>query len=260
MRHIHRRNPPLTLIASLFLLFCLGGCGHMAFGTKTPLDVSGPVSVDVVTFAGDVTVRSTGDAPGTPGVLVKPQSTHAFHRMGDAQASLEDIDWSVETVEENGRTIVRIRATTLYPESGLQRLHVTVNAPLIDGVRVDTSLGDVDLSEISGPIDVSTTRGDVDIVTGASLDDSVNVATTEGDIDLRAGAGTSGRLDAFTIDGRVICKVPTGKLRIHGRSSDRTMQGVINDGDRPITLRTNDGTIRIVVKKHPHRQSSFDID
>ena len=260
MRHIPVGNLYLGLMTPLFLLACLGGCGHMAFGTRTPLDVAGPVSVDVATFAGDVTIRSTGDAPGTPGVLVKPQSTHSFHRMGDAQASLKDIDWSVETVEENGRTIVRVRATTLYPESGLQRLHVTVTAPHIDGVRVDTSLGDVDLSEMSGPIDVNTTRGDVSIVTGESLVDSINVATNEGGITLRAGPGTSGRLDAFTIDGRVICKVPKGKLRIHGRSSDRTMQGVINDGDQPITLRTNDGTIRIVVKKYPHRQSSFDFD
>ncbi len=260
MRTIHGGHPSFTLLAFLLLTVCLGGCGHMAFGTRTPLDIKGPVSVDVVTFAGDVTIRSTGDAPGTPGVLVKPQATHSFHRMGEAQASLKDIDWSVETVVENGRTIVRVRATTLYPESGLQRLHVTVNVPDIDGVRVDTRLGDVDLSEITGPIDVNTTRGDVAIVTGQSLDDSINVSTTEGDITLRAGSGTSGRLDAFTIDGRVICKVPSGKLRVHGRSSDQTMQGVINDGDQPITLRTNDGTIRIIVKKYPHRQGSFDID
>ena len=260
MRSNHGRHPSVRLLASLLLMASLGGCGHMAFGTKTPLDIKGPVSVDVVTFAGDVTIRSTGDAPGDASVLVKPQSTHAFHRMGDAQASLKDIDWSVETVEENGRTIIRIRATTLYPESGLQRLHVTVNSPDIDGVRVDTTLGDVDLSEITGPIDVNSTRGDVDIVTGKALDDSINVSTTEGDITLRAGTGTRGRLDAFTIDGRVVCKVPKGKLRVHGRSSDRTMQGVINDGEQPVVLRTNDGTIRIVIKKYPHRQSSFDFD
>ena len=260
MPSIRGRHPFGSLLASLFLMAAMSGCTHMAFGTKTPLDIKGPVSVDVVTFAGKVTIRATGDAPGTPSVLVKPQSTHSFHRMGDAQASLKDIDWSVETVQENGRTVVRIRATTLYPESGLQRLHVTVTAPQIDGVRVETSLGDVDLSEIEGPVDVKTTRGDVSIVTGIGLDESVNVSTTQGDITLRAGPETSGRLDAFTVDGRVVCKVPKGKLRVHGRSSDRTMQGVINDGDQPITLRTNDGTIRIVVKKYPHRQGSFDFD
>ena len=246
------------VLAAAFLL--MGGCGHAVFGTRMPLELSGPVSVDVVTFAGKVTITSTGDAPGEPYVYVRPRATHSIHRMGDAKASLKDIDWSVETVEENGRTVIRVRATTLYPESGMQRLHVTVSVPDIDGINVSTRLGAVDVRDVQGPINIDTTRGDVDIVTNRPIHGPVTVTTTDGDITFRAPPGTKGRLDAFTADGRVVCSVRDEKLRVHGRSGDRTMQGVINDGEEPLTFRTNDGTIRIVVKKNPYQQASFLFD
>lgn len=261
MKHSRRHRQP-ALLAFLAASACLllGGCAQTVFGTRKPLDVTGPISVDVVTFAGEVTIQATGDAPGEPYVYVRPRATHSIHRMGDAQASLDDIDWSIETLEEGGRTVLRIRATTLYPESGLQRLHVTVSAPHIDGVNVSTTLGDVDLSEVEGPISVETTRGDVSIVTGRPLAEAVSVTTTDGDITFRAPPGTSGRLDAFTADGRVVCSVRDEKFRVHGFSNDQSMQGVINDGQSPLVFRTNDGTIRIVVKKHPHQQASFLFD
>ena len=254
------RQPVLLVLLAISSLLLMGGCGHAVFGTRTPLDLSGPVSVDVVTFAGEVTIQSTGDAPGKPYVYVRPRATHSFHRMGDAQASLKDIDWSIETVEEGGRTVLRVRATTLYPESGMQRLHVTVSAPQIDGLNVSTSLGAVDVRDVKGPINIDTTRGDVYIVTNRPLHGPISVTTTDGDITLRAPPGTRGRLDAYTADGRVICNIRDEKFRVHGRSGDQTMQGIVNDGDEPMTFRTNDGTIRIVVKKNPYQQASFVID
>ena len=256
-RHLIPRHALWLLLVIATAMTLLGGCAHSTFGTRTPLDVSGPVSVDIATFGGDVTIRSTGDAPGQAYVLVRPEATHSVHRMTDAQTSLEDIDWSIETVEEDGHTTIRIRGTTLYPESGLQRLHVTIATPYIDGVRARTRLGDVDVLDVDGPIDIDTTRGDVSIVTDRSLHGPITAMTTDGDITIRAAPGTRGRLDGFTAKGRVICSVPDGKLRVHGRSGDQTLQGVINDGDEPFTLRTNDGTIRVVVKQYPYQQSSF---
>ncbi|MCH2132701.1 MAG: DUF4097 domain-containing protein [Phycisphaerales bacterium] len=260
------RQPPTSRCTRLLMaaiagtMLLLGGCTHFAFGTRTSLEVDGPVVVDIVTFAGDVTIRSTGNAPGEPYVLVKPSATHGFHRMGDAQASLDEIDWSVETVEEGGRTVVRVRADTLYPESGMQRLHVTVSAADVDGLRVKTRLGDVDVLDIQGPIDIDTTRGDISIVTNRPLHGPISAMTTEGDITLRAPPQTSGRLDFFTGDGRVTCSVPDSKLRVTGRTGERSFQGILNDGHEPITLRTNDGRVRVVVKTYPYQQSSLLFD
>jgi hypothetical protein len=247
-------------LLSLLAPWCLSGCTHMAFGTRTAVDVQGPVQVDIVTFAGDVTVTSTGDSTGSPHVLVKPLALHGIHRMGDAKASLADIDWSIATTQEGGRTVLRVRATTKYPNSGLQRLHITVAVPDVDGLIVKTTLGDVDVVDVAGPIDINTTRGFVSIVTHRPLHGPISVMTTEGGITLRAPPGTSGRLDAFTADGVVTTNIRQGRFIVSGRVGDQSMQGVINNGTEPIVLRTNDGKIRVVVKDNPTQQASFIFD
>ena len=233
------------------------GCTPTGFGTQKNLEVSGPVAVDIVTFAGDVEVISTEDGGETPYVIINPQSLHALHRFETAAASLEDISWDIEVVKEGGRDVVRIRVSTLYPEPELQRVHVTVGLPEIDGTRVKTRLGSVELYEISGPIDVESTKGDVEIVTMKPLHGPISAVTTDADIQLRMPPGSSGRLDCYSGDGRIISSVPDARLRVQGRSNDLVLDAILNDGTEPIVLRTNDGTIRVIVRKNPYQQSSL---
>ena len=44
---------------------------------------------------------------------------------------------------------------------------------------------------------------------------------------------------------------------MQGRSNDQILDAILNDGTSPIVLRTNDGTIRVIVKKNPYEQSSL---
>ena len=233
------------------------GCTTPSFGTRKTLEVSGPAAVDIVTFAGDVKVVATGNSGVTPYVLITPASLHALHRYEAAAASLEEVSWDVEVVNEGGRDVVRIRTSTVYPEPELQRVHVTVGLPEIDGTRVKTRLGSVELQEIRGPIDIESTRGDLEIVTLKPLHGPISAVTTDGDIQLRMPPGSSGRLDCYSGDGRIISSVPDARLQVLGRTNDQILDAILNDGMEPIVLRTNDGTIRVIVKKNPYQQSSL---
>ena len=247
--------PVISLLLPMMVL--AGGCTTSGFGTRKTLEVSGSVAVDVVTFGGDVKVIATGRRQVTPFVLITPESHHAIHRNDEARASLEEIDWDIEVVNEGGRDVVRIRTSTLYREPALQRVHVTVGVPELDGIRVKTRLGHVEINESTGPIDIETTKGDIEIVTTKPAHGPISAVTTDGDIQLRVPPGSSGRLDCYTGDGRIISSVPTGRLQVQGRSNDQILDAILNDGTSPIVLRTNDGTIRVIVKKNPYEQSSL---
>ena len=254
------RRPWFRFPAILGSIVVLSGCVHPDFGTRTRLDLSGPVLVDVSTFAGDVNIRSTGDAPGEPYVYVKPMSKYAAHRHDEGRARLSDIDWSVEVSREQDPPVIRVRASTFEHEQQRQRLHVTVSAPSIEGVRVRTRLGDIDVDRASGPMDLETTDGDIDILADRPLDGPLTAVTTDGDIQLRTPPGTRGRLDFFTGDGRVVSRITRGSTRVQGRNDDRSFQAVLNEGLEPFVLRTNDGMIRFMVKPSPRAQSSQLLD
>ena len=185
---------------------------------------------------------------------------YAAHRTAEGWARLKDINWSVEVSRDQDPPVVRVRASTLKADEERQRLHVTVSAYAVDGVRVRTQHGDVDIDQASGAMDIETSRGDIYILADRPLHGPITALTTDGDIELRAPSGTSGRLDFFTGDGRVISKINSGQVRVRGRNDDRSLQAVLNDGLQPFVLRTNDGIIRFVVKPFPRAYSSQLLD
>ncbi|MGC4997104.1 DUF4097 family beta strand repeat-containing protein [Streptomyces sp. DT195] len=69
------------------------------------------------------------------------------------------------------------------------------------GVRLTAIDGDVEIGRLGGPVEISTTRGDIRIA--EALRGTVVLRTKSGDISVAAATGVSAALDAATDHGRV---------------------------------------------------------
>ena len=92
---VSRRLPPILLLP---LALAAAGCLSPTV-TDEPLvlGAAGPVSVDVDSFRGDVTITVDPDAAGAT-VRVIRAASHGAQRGGEARASLGEIAW--ETMQE----------------------------------------------------------------------------------------------------------------------------------------------------------------
>ncbi|MFD3971430.1 DUF4097 family beta strand repeat-containing protein [Streptomyces cyaneofuscatus] len=70
-----------------------------------------------------------------------------------------------------------------------------------DGVRLTAVEGDVEIGRLSGPAEITTTRGDIRIA--EAVRGTVALRTRSGDISIAAAAGVPAALDAGTGAGRV---------------------------------------------------------
>jgi DUF4097 and DUF4098 domain-containing protein YvlB len=87
-------------------------------------------------------------------------------------------------------------------------------------VRLTAIDGDVEVGRLSGPAEISTARGDIQIA--EALRGTVVLSTQSGDISVSAGAGVSASLDAGTGHGRISNALKndgTAELDIHATTS-----------------------------------------
>ncbi len=215
------------------------------------LDLEGPISLDVESFAGDVTVEA--DPKLTQGeVIIVREGKHGFGRSKEAKASLADISASVEIVAadtskgELGQTL-RIRTETSNAEPYLQRAHVYVKAPAIEGMTVHTSDGDVTATHIEGMVDVETSNGTASVRTNLAMLQPVTIINRNGDIIFRMRGEGTAAFDAQTIGGKVSADIRFGNMRIEGAVNSDQFKGWLNNGTNRMVFRTTNGDIKISV-------------
>ncbi len=245
---------PLLLLVLMASLMTSGGCSVKSRADRQPLTLEGPVSVEVENFAGDVTIRSIDPRTGsTPHVTVTGEALHAINRRGDAADALESIDWHAELEQDDRGPRLVVRVTTDDDEAHILRAHVTVHVLIVDGTTVRTTRGDVSIDELTGPVDVRTTDGDVELLSDQPLRDPISIFTSEGDVNVRLAPGTSGDFDLHAEHGSVSMKIKSGQMAVAGSTSNDTFFGRLNDGTAPIIIRTTDGDIRFTVKPNPKK-------
>jgi hypothetical protein len=214
-------------------------------------ELAGPISVDVGSFAGDVSIEADADLAQGEVTIVR-EAVHGFGRSKDAKASLADITASAELVAadtsrgELGQTL-RIRAESANVESYLQRAHIHVRAPEIDGLTVRTDDGNVAIKHVQGHVDVESSNGRISVRTNLPMTSPVVIINKNGDIDFRAGKGTAGAFDAQTINGRASADIRFGAMMLQPVTRDDVFQASLNGGTNAIVLRTTNGDIRIAV-------------
>lgn len=249
-----RRTTAIRLLLLLTGAAVASGCSIRATPDQQPLELDGPVSVHVESFAGDVTIQSV-DGPAH--VTVDGEALHAFNRRTDAVTALDTIQWttSIEHDERGPKLVVRVTADD--DEAHLLRAHVTIELPIVDGAYVRTRRGDVSIDELSGPVDVRTSDGSIELLSDQALRDPISLFTNDGDINVRIAPGSSGDLDLHAEHGTSHVRIKTGQMVVRGHSSEELFNGVLNDGTNPIVIRTVDGTIRFVVKPNPKQHGLF---
>jgi DUF4097 and DUF4098 domain-containing protein YvlB len=256
-------------VFGLLLLSAAGGCGADKPGWASfnpsdwanqrvaddPLvfDLEGPISVDVETFAGDVSIEA--DPKLKQGeVRIVREGLHGFGRSKEAKASLGDINATAElgaadtSRGELGQTL-RIRASSTNPEVYLQRAHIFVKAPAIDGVFVHSEDGSITVRHIEGTVDIEGSNGVVSVRTNLVMNHPVTIINKNGDVIYRAGAGSSGDVDAQTVNGLANADIRYGAVTVAPVTRNDLFRGTINGGTNRVVLRTTNGDVKIAVMK-----------
>lgn len=216
------------------------------------LTVSGPAELNVTSGSGDVVVR-TG-----------PQGTIRVHARVRARSG-PFISLGGESAEERIRKIER---DPPIEQSG-NRIHVgpkdwnegwngisisyEITVPASTRLQARSGSGDLDVSEVAGPVEASTGSGNIRVgrVTG-----DVAARTGSGDIDL-AGAGSarastgSGNVTAMGIRGDLEAHTGSGDLTLgqngKGRAEVSTGSGDVDllGASGPLHVRSGSGDIQV---------------
>ena len=230
-------------------------------------DVSGPVAIDVETFAGDVEIDAKASHAGQIRVTITREARHGWGRKDEAKASIDQIGSSIELGAAAsaaadgagatgsaalGQTLV-VRAWTDHAEPHFNRAHVKIELPAAEGVRVKTTRGQVFVFGVSGGLDIETGGGgDVRLVTEEPMTRSVTIVNQGGSIDYRVQGGSSGAFLGQSIRGQVDLRATQGLVKIHDGTSATTLVATLNEGRNPVQLRTVDGHVRIAVVDDPY--------
>jgi len=221
--------------------------------------VGGPLAIDVESFNGDVHIEVKPELTQA-NVRVQREAVHGYGRGKDAKAALSDIAWSAEIVPGELGQKLQVRASSSNAEPHFLRANIFIEAPDIDGVRVITHNGTVRAIDIAGAVDITTTEGEVRVMTNKAMMQPVTVVTNNNDIHYRVRGESAGRLDCETVRGEVTSRVKHGTLKISNPSTDERLNAVLNGGTNPITLRTVDGDICVAVVHNPTQVGSMILD
>jgi DUF4097 and DUF4098 domain-containing protein YvlB len=215
------------------------------------IDVLGSIGVDVETFGGNVTIEADPKAKAAT-VSVVREAKYGWGRSGEGKASLGDISVTAGLAAADiqagglGQTL-RVRVVTGGAEPHLQRAHVHIKAPEIDGVRIKSDDGSVSVSHIEGAVDIEASNGNVRVASNRAMRQPVTVINRNGHIDYRIRGESSADFDAQTINGRAAADVRYGTVIMQPGSRDDIYRARLNDGTNKVILRTTNGNIHIAV-------------
>ena len=243
------------------LLFTTAGCSIQSKAEHQPLDLEGPVAVQVNSFAGDVTVRSIDLRAGArPHVAVTRESSHGIRRYDKAREAMDSISWSARIDRGAQGPVLVVDVVSTAPSAMGVRADVVVEVPIVDGLSVHTTKGDIEVEDVSGPVELITTDGSVELLSDLALRGPLKILTSEGDVNVRLQAGTSGQLDFMAKDGRVGLYVRAGQMRVKPGTSNDSCRGQLGDSTEPFVVRTTHGVIRFTVKHNPKPHGIFHMD
>lgn len=222
LRSIQLRTTGPRLLGLLVigaLCVVVSGCGKpFQVRDRVTLTASLPAEKLVIqTEFGDIVVRGDSDATEIRAEALRIGRGSTPHQ---AERALDEIQVSLSPEEgKPGVVIARVE----HPKSGLMRSHAVqwqITAPpdvVIEahtgfgdvevrdfkrGLTISTAFGDIE-ADASGPMQLSSQFGDIELILRAGNDGDVKVSTEFGEVDLRLPADRVGRLVADTDFGSV---------------------------------------------------------
>ncbi|MCH8823650.1 MAG: hypothetical protein IH984_09105 [Planctomycetes bacterium] len=224
--------------------------GQRSIDEPIVLQVLGPIEINVESFGGDVIINVDEELTAAK-VTITRVAVHGAGRKEEAEASLSQIDYTVEIVPGDLGQVLRVRTFTTHAEPHFQRADILIELPAVDGVYVITERGDVVAKNIEGVVKISNNLGDVRVMTNLPMKRSVEIINSEGDIEYRVRGESTGVFDCKAEGGRVEHVVKYGLFRIAPNRRRGILQAALNNGDNLIKLVTQDGNIFIAVVADP---------
>jgi hypothetical protein len=226
----------------LLLTFLLPACARSSV-YKVPIagfDESAPsaaLAIDISCPRGTVTVEA--------GPWVKHASVAARAYDADDQPLTQESWVSADMAQENGRSVLRILCgEPAGTQTSDPKYIIRVRAPSIEGLRIRNGGGKIDVSGVSGALDIQNTGpgGKVRVKSKRSINDPVLITTTKGDVIYQIAEGSSGSIDASANNGEVRVRSPRGTINSLEVTRD-TWHAVWNEGTNSVVIRTDNGDV-----------------
>lgn len=247
----------LWLAIAAVCSIALGACG-----TRRPADIAlttpaigwdAPTAVDIENFHGAVTVRvdPSLDEPNARAVLVASRRLHGVTQRNAITA----INIETDTVEQDGRLILKLRTTTDWEDPEHAWANLFLNVPECDGIRVWNRGGQVHLVDVRGAIHVDNgafagRRGRIEVRTSRTITDPVSLSTTDGTVIYQVGAQSTGRMELSSGDRPVELFSRASRVQ-YLHSDGRTARIVVNHGENPVMLHSGRGLVRASILDDP---------
>jgi Putative adhesin len=170
-----------------------------------------------------------------------PREADLTVRSGDGSIEADSITGTVDLTAGDG-------SITVQDAKGNLRFHTGdghIEARGLDG-QVDASSGDGHIN-VEGRFDsLRIKAGDGSVTARAAAGSKVNgvwtINTGDGSVDLEIPGDLQANIEASTQDGHISLGLP---ITVEGTFSSSKIQGKLNGGGQPVTIRTGDGSIHL---------------
>ncbi len=174
---------------------------------------TGDGDVAVASFEGSVEIQ-TGDGD----IAIEEAGSHVRLQTGDGDVAI-------------ARATGEVRIQTGDGDVAVGRV--------ADGLEVRTGDGDIHIEELSGELRASTGDGDIQVTLGRF--DGLDIRTGDGDVTIYADPSI--RADVELSGGEFFLDE---SFAMPAQLDSHRLEGALNGGGAPLTVRVGDGTIRLV--------------
>jgi hypothetical protein len=238
----------LALLLPLAMLGCNRGARVDApiRGLEVAPDF-GP-TLDITNFRGSVRVE-VDPRIKTPTVTARVRPDVRSFRTKKAELAAK-VQVQADSAIENGRRVLRVTSAPTGEADDVS-VDLVVRVAASEGAHVRNTGGPVNLVRISGPISVINglgggDGGDVTVRTGSAMTAPVTLTTSQGNVLYQIGPGSSGDFDLQTDAGAAEFYAKIGRVA-EARPEPTRYRGLLNDGNNPVSLRSGQGNVRVVV-------------
>ena len=216
------------------------------------LTTTGTIDLDLESFAGTVYLIADPSVEVTTIYPVR-RSTHGHLRRDEAVKALEAIDYRVNLRHGalNSQTL-EIRAWTSHPETHFQAVDFHITTGSLRSVSIVTSRGRVWVEGFSGSAHITTTHGDIRLLSDHPVQDAVTLLNMDGSIDFRAPGGSTGLLQCVAKGGDVHHRITAASITSASTTNGPSKFAArIGAGTNPIHMRTTNADIRVAIVSNP---------
>ena len=193
-------------------------------------------------------VMHMGASPGVRMTVTVPRTLNVDARTGDGSIDARDLTGRVELRTGDGSVRLQQIDGTITVSTG----DGSVDARELDGlVEVSTGDGSVEMSGRFAGLRARTGDGSIgiDALPGSAMQREWTVTSGDGGVTLRLPPDFNAELDARTGDG-TISTAGVDVTRPAGEDRRRqVVRGRVGTGGQVLTLRTGDGSIRVVARQ-----------